>query len=101
MSSNYLLSIAGWWFLPNFVTNWAQTIYYRITLRAGDPAPQPGTPQHIKHRKIIYCSVIGIYLLYCVYEADWKLQQDGTYYQDLGVQIDAGVPTLQKKLRKM
>jgi hypothetical protein len=101
MSSNYLLSIAGWYFLPNFVTNWAQTLYYRITLRAGDPAPQPGTPQFIKHRKIIYCSVIGIYLLYCIYEADWKLQQDGTFYQDLGVQIDVGEKTLQKTLRRL
>jgi hypothetical protein len=101
MSSNYLLSLAGWYFLPNFVTNWAQTIYYRLTLRAGDPAPQPGTPQFIKHRKIIYCSVIGAYLLYCLYEADWKLQQDGTFYQDLGVHIDVGEKTLQKTLRRM
>jgi hypothetical protein len=101
MSSNYLLSLAGWYFLPNFVTNWAQTIYYRLTLRAGDPAPQTGTPQFIRHRKIIYCSVIGAYLLYCLYEADWKLQQDGTFYQDLGVQIDVGEKTLQKTLRRM
>lgn len=101
MSSNYLLSLAGWYFLPNLVTGWAHSIYYRITLRAGDPAPQPGTPLFIKHRKIIYCSFIGIYLLYCIYEADWKLQQDGTFYQDLGVQVDVGEKTLQKTLRKL
>lgn len=99
--SSQLLSIGAWYLLPNLVTGWIQTIYYRITLRAGDPAPQPGTPQYIKHRKIIRCSVIGIYLLYCVYEADWNLRQEGTYYQDLGVDIDVGEKTLQKTLRKM
>ncbi|KAE9992512.1 hypothetical protein Vi05172_g10434 [Venturia inaequalis] len=99
--SSHLLSLGAWYFLPNLVTGWIQTIYYRITLRAGDPAPQPGTPQYIKHRKIIHCSVIGAYLLYCIYEADWNLRQESTYYQHLGVEIDVGEKTLQKTLRKI
>ncbi|QDS67623.1 hypothetical protein FKW77_004254 [Venturia effusa] len=99
--SSQIISLGAWYFLPNLVTGWIQTIYYRITLRAGDPAPQPGSPQYVKHRKVIHCSVIGIYLLYCIFEADWILQQEPTYYQYLGVEVDVGERTLQKTLRKL
>jgi hypothetical protein len=101
MSSSYLISLAGWYFLPNLVTNWLQTIYYRFALRAGDPAPQPGTPRFTKHRRVTYCLVIVSYLLYCIYEADWQVRKAGTFYEDLGVGIEAGERVLQRRLRLM
>ncbi|KAM0287200.1 hypothetical protein ACHAQH_000514 [Verticillium albo-atrum] len=82
--SNFL-SLLGWSFLPNFVTGWTQTLYYSITIRAGDPRPQPGSAKYIAHRRKIHFLVVSFYLLYTLYEADHDLRHDGTFYSDLGL----------------
>ncbi|KAG7119471.1 Chaperone protein DnaJ like [Verticillium longisporum] len=82
--SNFL-SLLGWSFLPNFVTGWTQTIYYSITIRAGDPPPQPGSARYITHRRRIHFLVVSLYLLYTLYEADHDLRRDGSFYADLGL----------------
>ncbi|EEY14318.1 conserved hypothetical protein [Verticillium alfalfae VaMs.102] len=82
--SNFL-SLLGWSFLPNFVTGWTQTIYYSITIRAGDPRPQPGSAKYITHRRRIHFLVVSLYLLYTLYEADHELRRDGSFYSDLGL----------------
>ncbi|KAF3345271.1 Cutinase [Verticillium dahliae VDG2] len=82
--SNFL-SLLGWSFLPNFVTGWTQTIYYSITIRAGDPRPQPGSARYIPHRRRIHFLVVSLYLLYTLYEADHDLRRDGSFYADLGL----------------
>ncbi|EGY13353.1 uncharacterized protein VDAG_00035 [Verticillium dahliae VdLs.17] len=82
--SNFL-SLLGWSFLPNFVTGWTQTIYYSITIRAGDPRPQPGSARYITHRRRIHFLVVSLYLLYTLYEADHDLRRDGSFYADLGL----------------
>ncbi|KAI9758705.1 MAG: hypothetical protein M4579_002880 [Chaenotheca gracillima] len=100
MASN-LLSFAGWAFLPNLVTGWTQSLYYGIAIRAGEPKPQPGSPRFIQHRRRIYVSVVTLYLLYTIYEADWQIRQAGDFYQSLGVPLDAEDRAIKSKFRRM
>ncbi len=126
MSSN-ILSYVGWTFLPNvrnpqyallclflviinrgiiadkmqLVTGWIQTIYYGITIRAGDLKPQPGTPRYVKHRRRIHIAVIAIYLLYTIYEADYSLRQEGDFYQDLDLPVDADEKKIKARFRRL
>ncbi|KAK4225348.1 chaperone protein DnaJ [Podospora fimiseda] len=79
-----LLSLFGWSFLPNLVTGWTQSLYYTITIRAGDPHPSPGTPRYAEHRRRIHILVVTLYLLYTIYEADYEIQRHGSFYSDLG-----------------
>ena len=123
--SNNLLSYAGWTFLPNvrtlsmrlllhlrflnqilirsiqLVTGWVQSLYYGITIRAGDPKPQQGTPRYIKHRKRIHIAVIVIYLLYTIYEADYWIRQEGDFYQYLGVPLDVDEKKVKSRFRRL
>ncbi|KAF2839449.1 hypothetical protein M501DRAFT_992410 [Patellaria atrata CBS 101060] len=98
--SNEFLSLAGWFFLPRAV-GWLQSIYYGITIRAGEPKPAPGSPRFEKHRKNIHICLIVTYLLYTIYEADWQLQRQGHFYQLLGVGPDAEVKQIQSKFRRI
>ncbi|KAI4245896.1 MAG: hypothetical protein LQ352_006491 [Teloschistes flavicans] len=100
MSSN-LLSYVGWTFLPNLVTGWIQSLYYGITIRAGDPKPQPGTPRYLKHRRRIHIAVIVIYLLYAIYEADYWVRQSGDFFQDLNLPIDADERKIKSRFRRL
>ncbi|KAG8533681.1 uncharacterized protein KY384_001422 [Bacidia gigantensis] len=100
MASN-LISYAGWTFLPGLVSGWIQSFYYGITIRAGDPKPQPGTPRYQRHRRRIQMTVIVIYLLYTIYEADYALRQEGDFYQDLRVSLDADEKQIKSKFRKL
>ncbi|KAL9000970.1 MAG: hypothetical protein Q9169_000454 [Polycauliona sp. 2 TL-2023] len=100
MSSN-ILSYAGWTFLPNLASGWIQSIYYGITIRAGDPKPQPGTPRYIKHRQRIHVAVIAIYLLYTIYEADYSLRQEGDFYQDLDLPVDVDEKKIKARFRRL
>jgi hypothetical protein len=45
--------------------------------------------------------VIGAYLLYTIYEADWNLQRDGHFYQDLRVPINVDMRTLKSQARRL
>ncbi|KAH7026126.1 membrane associated DnaJ chaperone-like protein [Microdochium trichocladiopsis] len=101
MSSSNLLSFVGWSFLPNLITGWVQTIYYGVTIRAGEPKPTPGTPRYNEHRRRIYILVVSCYLLYTVYEADWVLQRAGTFYSDLGVPVDASEKEIKSRFRRL
>jgi preprotein translocase subunit Sec63 len=76
-------------------------VYYGFTIRAGDAAPQPGTALFDKHRRNILCGVIGAYLLYKIYEADWNLQRGPDFYQVLGVSFDVDERTLKSKIRRL
>ncbi|KAL8903843.1 MAG: hypothetical protein Q9171_007262 [Xanthocarpia ochracea] len=99
--SNSILSYVGWTFLPNLITGWIQTIYYSITIRAGDPKPQPGTPRYIKHRQRIHIAVIVVYLLYTIYEADYWVRQEGNFYQDLDLPVDVDEKKIKARFRRL
>ncbi|KAH6649916.1 hypothetical protein F5144DRAFT_522700 [Chaetomium tenue] len=96
-----LLSLLGWSFLPDLVTGWTQSLYYSITIRAGDPKPQPGTPRWAEHRRRIHIAVVALYLLYTIYEADYDLQRAGSYYTDLGVPLDATEREIKSRFRRL
>lgn len=96
-----LLSLIGWSFLPELVSSWVQAIYYGITIRAGDPKPQPGSPQHARHRRRIHTLVITAYLLYTVYEADHDLRRLSSYHADLGVPVTATDREIKSRFRRL
>lgn len=55
----------------------------------------------MRDRKRIQILVIGIYLLYTVYEADWQLRRAGDFYQILGVPHDATEKAINSKFRRL
>ena len=83
------------------MTGWIQALYYGITIRAGDPKPQPGTLRYVKQRRRIYISVIVIYLLYTIYEADYWVRQEKDFYQNLGLTPDADEKKIKSKFRRL
>ncbi|KAK0613430.1 hypothetical protein B0T14DRAFT_485139 [Immersiella caudata] len=95
------LSLLGWTFLPNLVTGWAQSLYYSLTIRAGDPKPQPGTPRFAEHRRRIHILVVSIYLLYTIYEADYDLQRASTFYADLSLPLTATDREVKSRFRRL
>ncbi|KAI3326044.1 membrane associated DnaJ chaperone-like protein [Xylariaceae sp. AK1471] len=99
--SNNTLSLLGWMFLPNLVTGWVQSIYYGLTIRAGDPRPPPNSPRWQKHRRRIHTLVITLYLLYTIYEADWELQRGGSFYEALGVPFEASERDIKSRFRRL
>ncbi|KFY58404.1 hypothetical protein V496_06161 [Pseudogymnoascus sp. VKM F-4515 (FW-2607)] len=99
--SAQLLSLAGWAFLPNLVTNAIQSVWYGITIRAGDPKPQPRSPLHTKHRQRIHIAVITTYLLYTIYEAHYTIRQASDYYQDLGIPHSASDREIKSRFRRL
>jgi len=99
--SNNFLSLAGWTFLPNLVTGWIQSLYYGITIRAGDPKPQPGSPRFNLHRQRIHITVVSAYLLYTIYEADWGIRRASDFYQDLGVAHTATEREIKSRFRRL
>ncbi|EHK26243.1 uncharacterized protein TRIVIDRAFT_35843 [Trichoderma virens Gv29-8] len=95
------LSIIGWSFLPNIATSWLQTIYYGLTIRAGDPKPAPGSPRFNHHRRNIHILVVAIYLSYTIYEADFDLRRQGSFYTDLGVPFSATDRDIKSRFRRL
>jgi hypothetical protein len=100
MATEYLMSLGGWAFLPGLATNWLHSFYYGVTIRAGEPHPQPGTPLFQKHRRNIFTLVIAAYLLFTVYQTDWQIQRDGDFYNLLNVPFDADEKAISRNLRR-
>jgi hypothetical protein len=101
MQFNQLLSWIGWYYLPGKLAGWLLSTYYGVTIRAGDPKPQPGSPRYARHWRNSFILVIALYFLYTIYEADWELQRQGNFYADLGVPIDVTEKALQSRFRKL
>ena len=83
------------------MTGWTQTIYYSLTIRAGDPRPQPNTPRWAEHRRRIHVLVVGAYLLYTLYEADHDLRRASDFYHDLGVPPAATEREIKARFRRL
>lgn len=83
------------------VTGWVQSIYYGIAIRAGDSKPQPGSPRYWKHRRRIQIVVVLAYLLYTIIQADYDIQRDGSFYQDLGLAPDVDDRAIKSRFRKL
>ncbi|PWY77109.1 membrane associated DnaJ chaperone [Aspergillus heteromorphus CBS 117.55] len=96
-----LLSFFGWAVLPNYVTSLVQSVYYGLTIRAGEPRPQPGTPRYARHRRRIYILVVTSYLLYTLYETFHRVQVAGDFYHALGVSPLADERTIKSRFRRL
>ena len=83
------------------VTGWLQTLYYGITIRAGHPKPQPGSPRYNLHRRRIHLIVVSSYLLYTIYEADWDIRKESDFYHDLGLPRSATEKEIKSKFRRL
>jgi len=83
------------------VTGWLQSLYYGITIRAGEPKPQPGTPRYLTHRRRIHIIVVSAYLLYTIYEADWDIRRGSDFYQDLGIPYSATDREIKSRFRRL
>ncbi|KAG6009056.1 hypothetical protein E4U21_003388 [Claviceps maximensis] len=96
-----LISLIGWSFLPDIASSIIQTIYYGITIRAGDPKPASGSPQYARHRRRIQILVMTVYLIYTIYEADHEISQLSSYYADLGVSFIATDREIKSRFRRL
>ncbi|PGH06260.1 hypothetical protein GX51_02457 [Blastomyces parvus] len=96
-----VLSYAGWAFLPRYATSFLQNLYYRITIRAGDPHPSPSSPRYARHYRRIYNVVVTSYLLYTLYETYHKLRAEGDFYQLLGVLPTDNDRTIKSRFRRL
>ncbi|EJT77158.1 hypothetical protein GGTG_07070 [Gaeumannomyces tritici R3-111a-1] len=95
------ISLIGWTFLPDLVTNWVQAIYYGVVIRAGDPKPQPGTRRYAEHRRRIHILVVSAYLLYTIYDAHLEIRQAGSFYSDLGLTPAATEREVKSRFRRL
>ncbi|KAF9121813.1 hypothetical protein BGW39_010235 [Mortierella sp. 14UC] len=81
---NYV-GLAGWAFLPAFVTNVIQSIWYAIKYPVNSAAkPAANTPKYRRHYNRIYCAVVLAYLAYTILEVDRALPTNAYEYLDLG-----------------
>ena len=83
------------------VSGWIQSLWYGVTIRAGDPKPAPGSPKYQKHRRRVQSSVIVVYLLYCIYETDYWIRKHGDFFQVLGIPLDADEKKIKSKFRRL
>ncbi|EEH36454.2 hypothetical protein PAAG_06872 [Paracoccidioides lutzii Pb01] len=96
-----ILTYAGWAFLPKYATSFLQTLYYRLTIRAGSPHPSPSSPRYARHYRRIYITVITTYLLYSLYETYHNLRLEGDFYQLLGVLPTTNDKTIKSRFRRL
>ncbi|EWC43457.1 hypothetical protein DRE_07567 [Drechslerella stenobrocha 248] len=95
-----MASFIGWMFLPNLVTGWVQSFLYRLFTRAGDPIPPTGSPRYMRDRKFVYCFVVAAYLMFTTYECWVGITSKPTFYQLLGVPVDADEKLIKKEFRR-
>ncbi|PHH90776.1 hypothetical protein CDD83_2667 [Cordyceps sp. RAO-2017] len=96
-----VLSLAGWYILPGLATSWIQSIYYGITIRAGDPKPAPNSARYLAHRRAINIAVVALYLAYTIYEADYELRAKPSFYEDLGLPVSASERDVKSRFRRL
>ena len=83
------------------VTSWALTIWYGITIRAGDPKPAPGSPRHNSDRRTVHVLVVLLYLAYIVFETDHDIRRASSFYADLGVPLAAADRDVKSRFRRL
>lgn len=84
-----------------YVTSILQNVYYGITIRAGEPRPQPPSPRYARHRRRIFILVVTSYLLYTLYETFHQVQVTGDFYRALGVSPLADERTIKSRFRRL
>jgi len=80
---NFLFSLFGWTFIPDFATNHLLNFVYRA---APFITPQPGSVQYRKHYAISYGVVVISYLTYTLVQSSSAMPPN--FYEILGVRPD-------------
>lgn len=83
------------------MTSILQSVYYGLTIRAGSPRPQPGTPRFDKHRRRIFIFVVTLYLFYTIYESFHQVRAESDFYRVLGVSPLADERTIKSRFRRL
>ncbi|KAL4792738.1 hypothetical protein BDV19DRAFT_391864 [Aspergillus venezuelensis] len=96
-----ILSLIGWYTLPKYATNTLQYVYYGITIRAGEPKPQPGSPRYNRDRRRIFIFVVTAYLLYNLFEVYQKIRIEGSFYNVLSVSPLADERAIKARFRRL
>ena len=80
-----IFSFLGWSFVPGYATSFIQTLYYKLTIRAGEPTPQPGTHLYAYHHRRVRTFVLCLYLLYTLAQGLYDIRLAGDFYSVLDV----------------
>ncbi|KAL2824772.1 hypothetical protein BDW59DRAFT_147066, partial [Aspergillus cavernicola] len=96
-----LLSLIGWYTLPKYATNTVLYVYYGLTIRAGDPKPQPGSPRYARDRRRVFIAIVTVYLLYTLFEVFQQIQKEGDFYQALGVSPLSDERAIKTRFRRL
>lgn len=83
------------------MTGLLQSLYYRITIRAGHPHPQPGQPLYAYHRRRIHIFVLSLYLVYTLVQTLYDLRLAGDFYTDLGVTPSSPEREVKARFRRL
>jgi DnaJ-domain-containing protein 1 len=79
-----------------------QSLYYAVTIRAGTPHPAPGSLRHASDRRRIQLLVVGLYLAYTIFEADYEVARRArSFYADLNLPADAPDQQLKSHYRRL
>ncbi|KAL4917095.1 hypothetical protein BDW62DRAFT_211452 [Aspergillus aurantiobrunneus] len=97
----FILSLIGWYTLPKYATNVVLYVYYGITIRAGDPKPQPGSPRYARDRRRVFIAIVTAYLLYNLFEVYSKIHNEGSFYEVLGVSPLSDERTIKARFRRL
>lgn len=81
-SSNFLISLLGWTFIPDFATRHLLDFTYRSPIRIVIP-PQPGSLQHKQHYAIVFGLVVISYLIYTMVQSSQAMPPN--FYEILDV----------------
>ncbi|OAL26654.1 hypothetical protein AYO20_09995 [Fonsecaea nubica] len=94
-------SLVGWAFLPAYATAFLQSIYYRLTIRAGQPHPRPGEPIFAYHNRRLRVLVLSLYLIYTLSQALYDIRLSGDFYTLLGVTPWSTERDVKSRFRKL
>ncbi|KAL4801929.1 hypothetical protein BDV18DRAFT_147847 [Aspergillus unguis] len=96
-----ILSLIGWYTLPKYATDTVLYVYYGITIRAGDPKPQPGTQRYARDRRRVFVAIVTTYLLYNLFEVYQQIRTEGSFYDVLGVSPLSDERTIKARFRRL
>ncbi|KAI5858811.1 hypothetical protein BZA05DRAFT_366333 [Tricharina praecox] len=100
MSTTFaIFSTVGWQVLPNLITNVAITFWFRLF--GGHVPPTPGTPRYAQVYRRTFVGVVGLFLLYNIYNAYCKITQTPNFYDVFSLPHNCTVQELKSRKRKL
>ncbi|KAI5304740.1 hypothetical protein KEM56_006007 [Ascosphaera pollenicola] len=97
---NSAIGYASWAFIPQFITGFAQSIYYDYR-PSKSPAPAEGSPEYARDRRRIYILVVTSYLLWTIWSTYAGIQSERDFYRLLGVTPMSSEKEIRSKYRRL